>query len=55
MSGTDEITGQMLTAQADYSNGDVHWNATFHDILVEDEDGTLHIDYTKFDEVEPFP
>jgi inward rectifier potassium channel len=55
MSGTDEITGQMLTAQADYANGDVHWNATFLDVLVEGADGTLHIDYTKFDEVEPYP
>jgi inward rectifier potassium channel len=55
MSGTDEITGQMLTARADYSSGDVHWNATFRDVLMEDEDGTLHIDYAKFDEVEPFP
>jgi inward rectifier potassium channel len=55
MSGTDEITGQMLTARADYASDDVHWNATFRDVLMEDPDGTLHIDYAKFDEVEPFP
>jgi hypothetical protein len=55
MSGTDEITGQMLTARADYSTDDVHWNATFLDVLMEDPDGTLHIDYAKFDEVQPFP
>ena len=54
MSGIDEGTGQMLTARADYANSDVHWNATFRDILMEDADGTLHIDYAKFDEMEPF-
>jgi inward rectifier potassium channel len=55
MSGTDEVTGQMLTARAEYTSDDVHWNATFRDVLMEDADGTLHIDYAKFDEVEPFP
>jgi inward rectifier potassium channel len=54
LGGTDESTGQMLTARADYTDSDVHWNSTFRDILMEDEDGTLHIDYAKFDEVEPF-
>jgi inward rectifier potassium channel len=54
MSGTDESTGQMLTASADYANSDVHWNATFRDVLMEDADGALHIDYTNFDAVEPF-
>jgi inward rectifier potassium channel len=54
MSGTDESTGQTLTARADYANSDVHWNATFRDVLMEDADGVLHIDYTNFDEVEPF-
>lgn len=54
LSGTDESTGQMLTARAHYNHGDVHWNATFRDVLMEDADGTLHIDYAKFDEVEPF-
>jgi inward rectifier potassium channel len=54
MSGIDESTGQMLTARTDYANSDVHWSATFRDILMEDADGTLHIDYAKFDEVEPF-
>jgi inward rectifier potassium channel len=55
MSGTDEVTGQMLTARAEYTSDDVHWNSTFRDVLMEDADGTLHIDYAKFDEVEPFP
>ena len=54
MSGTDESTGQMLSARADYLHSDVHWNSTFLDILMEDSDGTLHIDYAKFDEVEPY-
>jgi inward rectifier potassium channel len=54
MRGTDESTGQMLTARADYADTDIHWNATFLDVLVEDADGTIHIDYARFDEVEPF-
>jgi inward rectifier potassium channel len=55
MNGTDESTGQTLTTRAEYSDRDIHWNATFRDILVEDEDGVLHIDYAKFDDVEPLP
>ena len=52
-SGTDETTGQVLMARAEYSSQDIRWNATFHDILEEAEDGTLHIDYSKFHDVEP--
>jgi inward rectifier potassium channel len=55
MSGTDESTGQTLTTRAEYTNRDVRWNATFRDILVEDAEGILHIDYAKFDEVESLP
>jgi inward rectifier potassium channel len=54
VSGTDETTGQVLMARAEYSSADVRWNASFHDILEEAPDGTLHIDYAKFNEVEPF-
>lgn len=55
MSGTDESTGQTLATRADYTHRDIRWNATFRDILVEDEDGVLHIDYAKFDLVDPLP
>jgi inward rectifier potassium channel len=54
LSGTDETTGQVLMARAEYSSEDIRWNATFHDILEEAEDGTLSIDYSRFHEVEPF-
>jgi len=54
MSGTDESTGQTLTTRAEYSDRDIRWNSTFRDILVE-EDGVLHIDYAKFNDVEPLP
>jgi inward rectifier potassium channel len=54
VSGTDETTGQMLMARAEYLSADIRWNATFRDILEEAEDGTMHIDYSKFDEVVPF-
>lgn len=53
MSGTDESTGQTLTTRAEYSHRDIRWNTGFRDILVEDADGVLHIDYAKFDELEP--
>lgn len=54
VSGTDETTGQVLIARAEYSSEDIRWNASFHDILEEDENGTLHIDYAKFHDVEPY-
>jgi inward rectifier potassium channel len=53
VSGTDETTGQVLMARAEYVSQDIRWNATFHDILEEAEDGTLHLDYGKFHDVEP--
>jgi inward rectifier potassium channel len=55
VSGTDETTGQVLIARAEYSCDDIRWNASFHDILEEAEDGTLHIDYGKFHDIEPLP
>lgn len=55
MSGTDESTGQTLTTRAEYSYQDIHWNATFRDILVEDENGILHVDYAQFDEIDALP
>jgi inward rectifier potassium channel len=54
MSGTDESTGQTLTARAEYTHRDIRWGATFRDILEEDEDGSLHLDYAKFHEVFPW-
>lgn len=52
MSGNDQSTGQTLTARAAYSHRDIRWGATFRDVLEETPDGTLHLDYTKFDEVD---
>jgi inward rectifier potassium channel len=52
LSGTDETTGQVLKARGEYQASAVRWNATFRDIL--DWDGnTLHIDYSKFHDVDP--
>ena len=55
MSGSDQSTGQTLTARAEYSDRDIRWNATFRDVFAEAPDGTLHLDYTKFHEVDPLP
>ena len=51
MTGTDESTGQTLTARVQYSHRDIRWGATFRDMIEEAPDGTLHLDYTKFDDV----
>ena len=51
--GTDESTGQTLTARANYSHADIRWGATFRDMLEEAPDGTLHLDFTKFNQVDP--
>jgi inward rectifier potassium channel len=53
VTGTDDTTGQVLTARAEYTSGDIHWNAAFPDLLEEAEDGTLNVDYRRFDQVEP--
>jgi inward rectifier potassium channel len=55
LSGTDENTGQTLMARSEYDSADIRWNSTFHDILEVAPDGTLHIDYSKFHEIEPLP
>lgn len=51
VSGTDEHTGQVLMARAEYSYMDVRWNHAFVDMLEEGEDGTLRMDYAKFNDV----
>jgi inward rectifier potassium channel len=55
LSGTDETTGQVLMARAEYSNTALRWNYTFRDILNFDDQGMLHIDYRRFDDVERLP
>ena len=53
VSGTDETTGQMLMARAEYPSSAIRWSEAFRDILEVGEDGTLFIDYGKFHDVEP--
>ncbi len=52
MTGSDENTGQVLMARAEYTNADIRWNATFHDFLEEGPDGKLHLDFGKFHDIE---
>jgi inward rectifier potassium channel len=54
LSGTDENTGQMLMARAEYSSDHIRWNSSFRDILEDTADGRLHIDYGKFHDIIPF-
>jgi inward rectifier potassium channel len=53
LSGTDETTGQTLMARAEYTSEAIRWDEAFQDILEVRPDGSLHIDYSKFDQVEP--
>jgi inward rectifier potassium channel len=55
VSGTDETTGQVLMARAEYPASAVRWNTAFKDLMSTDEHGTLHIDYRGFDDIEPLP
>jgi inward rectifier potassium channel len=55
VSGTDDTTGQVMMARAEYEAKDIRWNQTFSDILHVADDGTLHVDFTKFHDTEPLP
>ncbi len=55
VSGTDETTGQVLMAREEYPSTAIRWNEAFVDILEQTEDGTLSIDYGKFNDVQPLP
>jgi inward rectifier potassium channel len=53
ISGTDETTGQTLMARTDYAFTDIRWNHAYRDILETGDDGSIHIDYSKFHDVLP--
>jgi inward rectifier potassium channel len=53
LSGTDVTTGQVLMARCEYPSTAIRWNQSFSDILETDADGTVRLDYRKFDEIEP--
>jgi inward rectifier potassium channel len=53
LSGTDVTTGQVLMARNEYPSSGIRWNQSFRDVLEVDDDGTLRIDYRKFNEIEP--
>jgi inward rectifier potassium channel len=53
LSGTDETTGHLLMARAEYPSATIRWNATFRDVLEQSPDGVLTMDYRKFHDVEP--
>jgi inward rectifier potassium channel len=53
LTGTDETTGQLLTARHEYRAADLHWNHAFRDVLLRDGEGREHLDYAHFHTVEP--
>ena len=52
VSGTDETTGHVLIAREEYPSTAILWNKAFRDVLMLPEDGAVHIDFTKFHDVE---
>jgi inward rectifier potassium channel len=52
VSGTDETTGHVLIAREEYPSDAILWNKGFRDVLNLTAEGVVHIDYTKFHQVE---
>jgi inward rectifier potassium channel len=52
VSGTDEVSGQVVHGRWAYSATDIHWDARFVDIVGTDPDGARTLDYTSFHAVE---
>jgi inward rectifier potassium channel len=52
VSGTDETTGHVLIAREEYPSAAILWNKAFRDVLNVTAEGAVHIDYTKFHDVE---
>jgi inward rectifier potassium channel len=55
LSGTDDTTGQVLMARAEFHADAVHWNHAFRDVLRTGADGVDHLDYEHFHTVDPLP
>ncbi len=55
LSGTDELSAQMLYAQTRYDAGAIRWNARHADMLSERPDGRLRLDMSRFHEVVATP
>jgi len=51
LSGTDEVSGQLVHGRWAYGAGDIVWGPRFVDIIGRDEDGVRTIDYARFHEV----
>jgi inward rectifier potassium channel len=52
VSGTDETTGHVLIAREEYPSASILWNKGFRDVLEVTADGTVHMDFAKFNDVE---
>lgn len=51
--GADETTTQIMYGRYTWGHQDIRWQHRFVDLLHDDEEGVTHIDYEKFDLVEP--
>ncbi|AOJ82161.1 Inward rectifier potassium channel [Burkholderia savannae] len=50
--GSDETTAQVMQARHAWEHGDIRWHYRYVDLMSE-VDGMTHIDYTRFNDVEP--
>jgi inward rectifier potassium channel len=50
--GLDETLGQQIHARHSYRLDDIVYNARFAEVLTIDPDGTRHLDYSRFHDVE---
>ena len=55
ITGHDETSGQDVHVRHVYLAEDLLWNRRYVDILTTEDDGRLHIDYTRFHDTEPSP
>ena len=51
--GVDETTKQTMGSRHNYHHDDIYWGHHFVDTYCVAEDGSEHIDYSKFNDVEP--
>lgn len=51
--GVDETTKQTMGSRHNYRHGDIYWGHHFVDTYCTADDGSEHIDYHKFHDVEP--
>ncbi|GGP22458.1 ion channel [Silvimonas iriomotensis] len=53
LDGTDETTTQTMRSRQSYNHEQIRWQYAYADLLYKDEDGQMHVDYTRMNEIRP--